>query len=1092
MRLTPEQDRAVRSWKRGDICVVAGPGSGKTRVLVERLRWLIVDREVNPENVLAITFTEKAAHEMRLRLIAEGDPSPDTRRWLEAAHVSTIDAFCNRLLKENALAAGVDPGFEILDETEGRDLLQSAIESVLAEAFKEGGEPLRAFLGSYAATAARSARGDPLTLLDDLAALVWSIRSYGAEPFLREAEAPLTQLAVKLRELGFAKKRADLAEIAASLESASPDSPRKAAALIGRAQLATAKIYKRGKIKHLVAEVKDHLLPECKAAAVSAVNAEARQWLLNVTRRILASFESAKRAAGRMDFDDVLAKAADLLGSGRGPELHFEHVLIDEFQDTNPLQIRLVERLLDAHGAQRPVRFVVGDINQSIYGFRHADQNVFREYRERIESSGGEVVRLTKNFRSRPEVLSAVHRVLPGGPGSGVERHHLDSGNVFPDTKQPSVEVRIVTDGGKDAPEREGLLLARRLHALKRELQLADRGSGPAASRPMRWGDVAVLTRTHARAAQLATALREGGVPCQTSGGRSLFQAPETAELAAFLRVMRNPRDEISLAAVLKSPLCGIDDATLLLLKRDRRNLADALANGTSSRSSIGETAEGQLRRFLKILADCRTDREIVPVRFLLARALSACGYRSFLSQAEDGPRALGRLDRLLDWIGRREEQGTFGIDDVSRALDQAIESRAASRAVPDGSRDRQAVEILTMHGAKGLEFPVVVLASLQSSARGPNPGLQFSERHGIGARWRDPFDDGPTADAAYRTADLDVKRREREEADRLFYVAMTRAEEHLILGASFPGAAQMRNWCRPVFQRLSLKPKEPPNDEPATRTAGEVQFLWRKLSAKQPVERGTSAAAETAGPQFLLPKARSAQADYVAAVTAIAAFGQCPRRYYLTQHLQLDRSRPQSAARGVAADADRLPRDSTDASQFGEEVHAYLAGQASDATAEVRTLAARFEQHALGRRAAAAARIDKEMAFVFTVGDHLLRGTIDLLFEEGDERILLDYKTDRTPRRELEKAAARYAPQLQLYAAGLAKSTRPADRAIVFYLRHGQPVDVDISPAAIADARDLVERFFNAQARHEYPLQIGRHCLRCPHLGGHCPAQFP
>ena len=726
MRLTPEQDRAVRSWERGDICVVAGPGSGKTRVLVERLRWLIVDREVEPENVLAITFTEKAAHEMRLRLVAEGNPSADTKRRLEAAHVSTIDAFCNRLLKENALAAEVDPGFEILDETEGRDLLRSAIESVLDEAFAEGGEPLGAFLDSYAAAAPRSVRGDSLTLLDDLAALVWSIRSYGTEPFLREPEAPLTQLAVKLRELGIAKKRADLAEIAAGLESASHDSPRNTAALVSQAQLATAKIYKRGKIKHLVAEVKDRLLPECKAAAVSAVNAEARLWLLDVTRRILASFETAKRAAGRMYFDDVLAKAADLLGAGRGPKLRFEHVLIDEFQDTNPLQVRLVERLLDAHGAQRPVRFVVGDINQSIYGFRHADQNVFREYRERIEESGGEIIRLMKNFRSRPEVLGAVHRILPGGPGSGVERHRLESGNSFPERKQPSVEVRIVTDGGEDAAEREGLLLARRLHSLKRELQLADRTSGPAASRPMRWGDIAILTRTHARAAHLATALRKGGVPCQTSGGRSLFQAPETAELAAFLRVLRNPRDEISLAAVLKSPLCGIDDATLLLLKRDRRNLADALGNGTLSRSSIGATSERRLRRFLKILADCRTDREIVPIRFLLARALSACGYRSFLSQAEDGPQALGRLDRLLDWIGRREEQGTVGTDDVSRALDEAIESRAASRAVPDGSRDRQAVEILTMHGAKGLEFPVVVLASLQSSARGPIPGLLF------------------------------------------------------------------------------------------------------------------------------------------------------------------------------------------------------------------------------------------------------------------------------------------------------------------------------------------------------------------------------
>ena len=498
------------------------------------------------------------------------------------------------------------------------------------------------------------------------------------------------------------------------------------------------------------------------------------------------------------------------------------------------------------------------------------------------------------------------------------------------------------------------------------------------------------------------------------------------------------------------------------------------------------------MRRFLEILADCRADRGIVPVRFLLARALSACGYRSFLSQAEYGTRALGRLDRLLDWIGRREEQGAAGADEVSRALDLAIETGTASRAAPDGSRDRQAVEILTMHGAKGLEFPVVVLASLQSSARGSIPGLHFSEMHGIGARWREPFDDGPAADAAYRLTALDVRQREREEADRLFYVAMTRAEEHLILGASFPGAAQMRNWCRPVFQGLGLSPKEAPSDEPEVRIAGDVRFLWRKLSAKESVEELAAIVPEAAGPQILSPRAPSAQADYVAAVTAVAAFAQCPRRYFLTRYLQLDPSRSRSGPGGLPPDAERLPRDSTDASHFGEQVHAYLAGQPGEATTEVRQLATQFKRHALGRRAARASRVDREMPFVFTVGDHLLRGTIDLLFEEGGERILLDYKTDRTQLGELETAAERYAPQLQLYAAGLAKSTRPTDRAIVFYLRHGQAVDVDISAAAIAGARGLVERFFNAQSLHEYPMQTGRHCLRCPHLGGHCPAQFP
>ncbi len=1091
MRLTQDQERAVRSWQRGDICVVAGPGAGKTRVLVERIKWLILDRDVPPEHVLAITFTEKAAHEMRSRLVSEGSPSPETRRRLEAASVSTIDAFCNRLLKENALEAGVDPGFEILDENEARELLRTAIEHVLDEAFVLGGDPLRAFLDSYGGSASRFPRADSLTLLEDLSGLVSSIRSYGSEPFLREPEMPRMELASALRALANAKKLDPLADLAGRLEDAPRDDPDAVPALLAEASVATARIHKRGKVKALVSEIKDRLLPSCMAAAASEANRSPRQWLLETVRRILAEMQAAKLAAGRMDFDDVLAKAADLLGSGHAPKLHFEHILIDEFQDTNPLQIRLVERLLDAHGPNRPVRFVVGDINQSIYGFRHADQNVFREYRARVEKNKGEVIRLMENFRSRSEVLGAVHRVLPGGPPSGVETHRLQSASIFPESREPRVEVRIVTHGDANAFDREARWLARRLHELKAGLHLADRRGGAVGARALQWGDVAVLARTRDRVSKLAAVLRQAGVPCEISSGQRLFEAPECIELAAFLRVVRNPRDEISLAAVLKSPLCGIDDADLLRLRRDHANIAEALTSPCPGRSGLGKDAEQRLQRFAKILSECRADRATLPVRFLLARAVSSCGYRSFLSRSDDGPRALANLDRLLDWIGRREEQGAAGMDAVSEALDRASVTGSTATEAPHGAQDLQAVKVLTMHGAKGLEFPVVALASLQSNPSGSPRGLLFSEDHGIGARWREPFDGGPCADSAYRAAAAEGKRREREEADRLLYVAMTRAEEHLVLSASFAGTAQKRHWCKLVFQRLGLNPKEDPNGEPAYRLAGDVRFLYHKTWVDPPGGEAPSAAPESPEPEILLPLPPSAQADYVAAVTAVATFAQCPRRYFLSRYLKLEQAGPAPSLVGLAAAGGSSARDGTDPSHFGEEVHRHLAGQLNDARPSVRRMAASFLQHELGKRAASASRMEREMAFVFTVGDHLLRGTIDLLFEEGGERILLDYKTDRVPRHGVQRAAQRYAPQIQLYAAGLAKSGRPADRAVLFYLRHAKPIDIDIGADSLASARNLVGSFFEAQERQEYPLKTGKHCLRCPHYRAECPAQF-
>ncbi len=1093
MLLSPDQDRAVRSWQRGDICVVAGPGSGKTRVLVERLRWLIVDREVPPESILAITFTEKAAYEMRSRLVGEGQPSRAVREKFEAARVSTIDAFCHRLLKENALQAGIDPGFEVLDDAEARDLLRGAIVQTLDEAFAEGGASLRAFLAAYATTAPRSPKGDPLSLIDDLAQLARSVRSYGSEPFLQEPESPRAALAGALRELAAAKQLDRLADIACRTEEAADGDPGTLAAVLEEAErvMKAERIQKRGKIKSVVARVRD-LLPACKAAAAAAANRAAREWLLRTLRRTLAAFAQAKAAAGRMDFDDILAGAADLLAAADGPTLAFQHVLVDEFQDTNPLQIRLVERLLAAHGSKPPVRFVVGDINQSIYGFRHSDQNVFREYRQGIEVGGGEVIRLSENFRSRQEVLDAVHRILPGGKASGVERHSLRSGNRFPDKAEPSVEVQILVDGGERTLEQEGLWLAQRLHELKRGLRPASRDGAEVRSRSLEWGDVAILVRTNDRAARIASALRAAGVPCQAGGGQRLFRAPETAELAAFLRILRNPRDEVSLAATLKSPLCGIDDATLLRLKRDRANLSEALTDDEPAALALGADAESRLRRFRGMLSDCRTDRATVPVRFLLARAIATCGYRSYLARREDAPQALANVDRLLEWIGRREMQGTASLDAVSEALDRAIEAGLPSKEVPDGAASRQAVQVLTMHGAKGLEFPVVALASLQSSARGPSQGLLFSPDHGIGARWRRPFEGGPEPDSSYRLTKLDLQRREREEADRLFYVAMTRAEEHLILSSSFRGVAKRLNWCKPVFARLGLHPNEEPGKDADDRSAGLARFRHAKAAAEPPRSEQGNGAAALGLPEVLLPLAPSAQADYVATVTDVTTFSQCPRRYFLSRYLALERGSQAIPSLEEPRERESAPRDGMDAAEFGTEVHRHLAGLLDDPPPEVRRVAACFFRHELGRRAAGAPRVQKEMSFVFAVGEHLLRGTVDLLFEEGGERILVDYKTDRTAPERLAAAARRYAAQLQLYAAGLAKAGKPVDRAAVFYLRPGTPVDIDVGAAALAGARSLVGRFFEAQARHDYPTRPGARCRRCPHYRADCPAEIP
>ena len=1091
MQLTPEQLRAVQSWQRGDICVVAGPGSGKTRVLVERLRWLIVERQVRPERILAITFTEKAALEMYLRLVGEGGPASEHRSQFESAQISTIDAFCNRLLREHALEAGVDPGFEMLDPAEAGELLEASIEQALDEAFGKSGPDLEAFLAAYAPSAARSAGEDVTSIHRDLANVVYRIRSYGCKPFIKNPTPPLDELSESLHRLSETKRSAELGHAAAEIKLCSREDTSELAAMLDSITSLVKPIHKRGALKQLVGEIKDVLIPECRSAAASAANETARRWLRNLVRRTLASFQAAKRASGRLDFDDALAQAADLLESANRPSLAFEHILIDEFQDTNPLQVRLVDRLLDAHGDQRPVRFVVGDINQSIYGFRHADQNVFREYRERVEERGGDVIRLLDNFRSRPEVLAAVHRLLPGGGASGVEQHRLNAANQFPAKGSPSLEVQIVCDAGAEARTQEALRLAARLSALKLELLIANRQAGGGA-RSLRWGDVAILVRTHDAGAVVAGVMKRQGIPCETSSDRGLFQAPETAELAALLRIVRNPRDEIGLAAVLKSPFCGITDAALLQIRLRFKNLSEALLAAPPPEAGLDSDNAHRLAHFSHTLARCRADRATVPVRFLLARAVAECGYRTFLAGQEDGDLKLAHMDQLIAWIAKKEQQGLNSLDAVSAALDRAIETKRPEEGTAEADEGSDAVQVLTMHAAKGLEFPVVVLASLQSRPAAHQPGLLFSDDHGIGARWRRPFAGDPVLDVAFAQTSADIAERERTEAERLLYVAMTRAEEHLILSASYSRGAQKSGWFRTVFDRLGIDPKEATTEDIEERTAGDFKFLYSKTSGDADHSL-LQASEELAKPEVLGPLAPAAQADYSAAVTSVSLFAACPRKYFLSRYLGIE-SDDLGAWQAGDQDDDgrqRKGRDDIDPSLFGQQVHEHLAGLLDDPSPEVRALAERFVSHDLGLRAERAVRADREMAFVFTVGGSLLRGTVDLLFEEGGERILVDYKTDNRPLSELQVSANQYAPQLQLYAAGLAKAERPVDRALVFYLRHGEPIDIDVSESALSGASSLVKEFFAAQRSQAYPLREGMHCRHCPHFKRACPAQL-
>jgi len=1036
-----------------DTCVVAGPGSGKTTVLIERFRGL-VESGVSPLRILAITFTEKATNQMRERLTAAFAARPELGAQIQRAYVSTVHGFCTRLLRENAILAGVDPRFRVLDEQEAfalerksaidaldtfliedpgpvRDLLQSLYSPDLADSILEVYQTMRAAgmgLDQLRTTPADGARA----AIDNLASHCSQIASgtlHDWSPSQKEQLAPVAEWAARVRR--HAGEPVDVEDFR----------------VLAGFNCNLNKLRRNNKIYDLIKQLKNELIPAAESLLVSEFYASRRATLIEAIRRFDATYRSRKSSQSALDFSDLEEFTVRLLEENDEARerirRQFDHILMDEFQDTNGLQSRLLDLLRSSDRF-----YAVGDINQSIYGFRHADPEVFRAYRGRVESNGQRLAELRENWRSRPDILHAVKSLVGGS--EGIERHNFQPVRKFRRKAAPSVEViRCLADETVEAK-----WVASRIAELHGKLSLE---SGPA-----RFGDMAALVRKADSIQPLVNAFDEAQIPYVVTAGKGFFDTREVSDLTHLLRILANPRDEISLAAVLRSPLVGASDATLLRLKQ-----AGALT------SAMANSDVEAVRDFHRELTGWREARHHVSADRLLIRAMDRSGYELGLR-----PRQQANVEKFLNLV--RDAGSRQSLDELVDELERLRESDP--RAQDSQAEDiGDAVRVLTVHSAKGLEFPVVFLPALQTGVNTKPAPILLSPKRGLGVRWRNPITGRSAKDSLYEDIAQDLKRRESEESNRLLYVAMTRAEEHLVLSCSGPG--KLSNWATYLESSWKLNLAAPWDGAKEISIAGTDPFLARVVCSDRPpapVSQLALALEPESPQQFYLPVV-SGQHDSTASVTSIAMFADCPRRYYLARYLGWD------ADRAPFGEDVEPERDDLDATEFGRQVHALLAGgHGNGAFPAAAELASRFTSSDLGRLAAQSARVEREFDFLLALEDVVLRGQIDLWFDS----CVVDYKTDDVTSEEAPARARAYALQLQLYAIAIERLTGKApDSAILYFLRPNLAVPVEVTRSALSNAVAIVREFQQAQDRIEFPLREGEHCQRCPYFRGMCPA---
>jgi ATP-dependent exoDNAse (exonuclease V) beta subunit len=1143
----------IRTCLDETLLVEAAAGTGKTTELVHRIVNLLAEGRAAVDRVVAVTFTEKAAGELKLRLRSElerarGADDVDAPRsrnlesaleHLEEAHVSTIHGFCAELLSERPVESGVDPRFSTFNESQAKLLYRRAFNLWLQENLESPPEGLRRSLRR------RSVKSEedegPVARLEKAGWELVSWRDFPApwrrEPFAREGQIDelVEQLHAFAEMLGTCSNRKDgffqdveqARRVSESIRSSEAVRPRDYDELEARfAAIASDWRFCNPGRRGTDWNWRSVRLPEVKNAHaallerlkefVEAADAELAALLHSELLKSIDLYEELKRQAGALDFVDLLVRARDLIRDHdnvrRDFQRRFTRILVDEFQDTDPLQAEILLLLSSQDPAERNWRsvrpaagklFAVGDPKQSIYRFRRADVGIYHEVKELLAARGARLVHLTTSFRALPSIQRLVNRAF--APVMTGDRQTLQAEYI------PLVPRRSDIPGQPSivalpVPEPYGRNRKVALNAVERSLPdgvgafvqwlleesgwtVSERAAGMSEQRvALRPRHISLLFRRFEKygtgdvTRQYVLALEARGIPHLLVGGRSFHEREEIETLRAALTAIEWPDDELSVFATLRGPLFAVPDAALLEWRHRFARLNPHRIPGEEIPEHLTP-----IRQTLELLRELHRRRNYVPAAETLSRLLGETRAHAAFALRPSGEQALANVLHVAELARRYENSGGISFRGFLEHLeDQASAGETGEAPILEEGSD--GVRLMTVHKAKGLEFPVVVLADITAPAV-PRRASRFvdAEQRLCAVRlaqWL-PVE-------LLENEQLELQREE-SEMMRLAYVAATRARDLLVVPAVGDAPLDER-WLSvlnpaiyPVMEKRRVA--EPHDGCPAfgedsvlLRPEGEPAWQATVRPGAHLFEAGTPSEYKVvwwdpftlktgATPGFGLRQRDLISRD-VPASTVDSDLGN----YHAWEQSRLD-----SIARGsqpsldvripTAADSPpeetdaaavklvRLPREAERPGgvRFGTLVHAVLAAVPLDGDRSAVALATRLQSRILGatpeeagaaaqvviealkhplldraRRAWAQGRCRRETPVTLASGEgSLVEGVLDLAFEEESGWTVIDFKTDR----ELEKAIGFYRSQVLRYAEVVARATGKPATAVLMQL---------------------------------------------------------
>jgi ATP-dependent exoDNAse (exonuclease V) beta subunit len=1044
-----EARRMIREDTHKTLFVEAGAGSGKTRSLVERIKQLVIEDGVPLRCIAAVTFTEKAGAELRdrLRAVLEQETSEradDALDDLDGAAIGTLHSFAQRILAEHPIEAGLPPLIEVADE------LSSAV------AFQERwAEQRRQLLDDDDIAEALLLAMSAGVTLDHLRSLTrlfnadWDLvteRVLTGEELSRPELRGIEELVQRTTELvAQAEKCTDaddkflpsLQKFAAWADALAADGDPGQQLQVLRAAVDLK--FSHGRSANWGGKaLLDALKADCKqvvddAAAVVAAVLEPTLRALSrwIAARVLEAARE-RRAAGRLEFHDLLVIAREVLRGEHGAEVRgalqsrYRHLLLDEFQDTDPIQIELAVRI--AGGAAASAErwedvvvppgslFVVGDPKQSIYRFRRADIAMYLRSQRVI----GEPVSLTTNFRTVSPIVSWVNAVFDrlivaeedAQPAFQPLGTHRES--------QPGAAAVVVVgaDAHQDKPkaadlrQREAADVADAIsRAIADQWPVCVDGTW----RPARLDDIAILVPARTSLPFLEDALDRAGISYRAESSSLVYEAQEVRDLLAAVRAIADPSDGLSLVTALRSPLFSCGDDDLWTWKRDGGAL-------TVIAPQDEERAEHPVAQALDYLKRLHYAARWMAPSEVLARLVSE---RRMLEVAATSPRARDQWRRLrfvMDQARAWSESEHGGLRAyLAWAAQQGEEtSRVVEAALPE--TDAEAVRIMTVHGAKGLEFPIVVMSGMTAAPRNPS---------GVRVLW--------TRDGGYEvslrkgvtTGDFDVAAPIDEQMDdmerrRLLYVAATRARDHLVVSLHRSAASTTATSAKLLADVGKAA------ERVAAWSVGDAlaDALLARLHAAVPppaydewlaAMEGVRAATR----QVSAISASGLEGTEPAVVLSEDEGGAGSAKGPLNVDLPPWSKGRYGTAIGRAVHGVLQSVDLATGAGVGEAVAAQCVAEGVEDHADV---VAALVQSALASDVVhrAATRQHWREMYVGTVQDDgtVLEGYVDLVYREDDGAlVIVDYKTDAIPAGALAARVAHYGPQLKGYATVLTQA---------------------------------------------------------------------